>query len=136
MAKKDKNLQKVTAKLTELSRGANGQIDAARVKAVLAELPKAFPPAQLRPILEAFYAAVARELRFSEARIEYAGTLDAGTANAIATHFSVLYNRPIAPVATENAALLGGLRVQVGDDVYDASLAGTLARLRASLASA
>ena len=136
MAKKDKNLQKVTAKLAELSRGANGQIDAVRVKAVLAELPEAFPPAQLRPILEAFYAAIARELRFSEARIEYAGTLDAGTAKAIAAHFSVLYNRPIAPVATENTALLGGLRVQVGDDVYDASLAGTLARLRASLASA
>ena len=136
MAKKDKNLQKVTAKLAELSRGANGQIDAARVKAVLAELPKAFPPAQVRPILEAFYAAVARELRFSEARIEYAGTLDAGTAKAIAAHFSALYKRPITPVTTENAALLGGLRVQVGDDVYDASLAGTLARLRASLASA
>ena len=136
MAKKDKNLQKVTAKLAELSRGANGQIDAARVKAVLAELPKAFPPAQLRPILEAFYAAVARELRFSEARIEYAGTLDAGTAKTIAEHFSALYKRPITPVTTENAALLGGLRVQVGDDVYDASLAGTLARLRASLASA
>lgn len=136
MAKKDKNLQKVTARLTELSRGANGNIDAGRVKTVLSELPKAFPPAQLRPILEAFYAAVARELRFSEARIEYAGTLAAGTANAIAAHFSEIYNRPIIPVATENAALLGGLRVQVGDDVYDASLAGTLARLRASLASA
>ena len=123
----------MTVKLTELSRGENGQIDAARVKAVLAELPKAFPPAQLRPILEAFYAAVARELRFSEARIEYAGTLDSGTAKAIAAHFSALYNRPIAPVAAENPALLGGLRVQVGDDVYDASLAGTLARLQASL---
>ena len=136
MAKKDKNLQKVTARLTELSRGADGNIDAARVKTVLSELPKAFPSAQLRPILEAFYAAVARELRFSEARIKYAGTLATGTANAIAAHFSEIYNRPIVPVATENAALLGGLRVQVGDDVYDASLAGTLARLRASLASA
>ena len=65
MAKKDKNLQKVTVKLAELSRGANGQIDAARVKAVLAELPKAFPPAQLRPILEAFYAAVGICIHFT-----------------------------------------------------------------------
>ncbi|MBQ6705652.1 MAG: F0F1 ATP synthase subunit delta [Opitutales bacterium] len=136
MAKKDKNLQKVTARLTELSRGADGRIDEKRVRVVLAEVGKAFPPAQLRPILEVFYAAVARELRFSEARIEYAGTLATGTANAIAAHFSEIYNRPIIPVSTENAALLGGLRVQVGDDVYDASLAGTLARLRASLASA
>lgn len=136
MAKKDKNLQKVTTRLTELSRGVDGTIDAGRVKTVLAEVTKAFPSAQLRPILEAFYAAVARELRFSEARIEYAGTLATGTANAVAVHFSEVYNRPIKPVSSENAALLGGLRVQVGDDVYDASLAGTLARLRASLVSA
>lgn len=133
MAKKDKNLQKVTARLVELSRGADGCIDAARVKTVLAELPQAFPQTQLRPILESFYAAIARELRFSEARIEYAGTLAPATAADLAKHFSALYNRPVAPVTTENPELLGGIRVQVGDDVYDASLAGALSRLQASL---
>ncbi|MGN0834640.1 MAG: F0F1 ATP synthase subunit delta [Candidatus Spyradosoma sp.] len=136
MAKKDKNLQKTTARLVELARGSDGRIDAARVKTVLDELRKTFPPTALRPLLEAFYAAVARELRFSEARIEFAGTLPAGTADALAAHFSALYRRTVAPVATENPALLGGVRVQVGDDVYDASLAGALARLRASLAAA
>lgn len=136
MAKKNQTLRKHAARLVELARGADGRIDAARVRAILAELPRAFPGAALRPLLEAFYAAVARELRFSEARIEFAGTLPAGTADALAAHFSALYERAVAPVATENPALLGGVRVQVGDDVYDASLAGTLARLRASLAAA
>lgn len=136
MAKKNQTLRKHAARLVELARGADGRIDAARVRAILAELPRAFPPTALRPLLEAFYAAVARELRFSEARIEFAGTLPAGTADALAAHFSALYERAVAPVATENPALLGGVRVQVGDDVYDASLAGTLARLRASLAAA
>lgn len=136
MAKKNQTLRKHAARLVELARDADGRIDAARVRAILAELPRAFPGAALRPLLEAFYAAVARELRFSEARIEFAGTLPAGTADALAAHFSALYNRPVAPVATENPALLGGVRVQVGDDVYDASLAGALARLRASLAAA
>ncbi len=136
MAKKNQTLRKHAARLVELARGADGRIDAARVRAILAELPRAFPGAALRPLLEAFYAAVARELRFSEARIEFAGTLPAGTADALAAHFSVLYERAVAPVATENPALLGGVRVQVGDDVYDASLAGALARLRASLAAA
>lgn len=136
MAKKNQTLRKHAAWLVELARGADGRIDAARVRAILAELPRAFPPTALRPLLEAFYAAVARELRFSEARIEFAGTLPAGTADALAAHFSALYERAVAPVATENPALLGGVRVQVGDDVYDASLAGTLARLRASLAAA
>lgn len=136
MAKKNQTLRKHAARLVELARGADGRIDAARVRAILAELPRAFPGAALRPLLEAFYAAVARELRFSEARIEFAGTLPAGTADALAAHFSALYERAVAPVATENPALLGGVRVQVGDDVYDASLAGALARLRASLAAA
>lgn len=136
MAKKNKNLRKTTARLTELSRGSDGRIDASRVKTVLAELGKTFPPTELRPLLESFYAAVARELRFSEARIEFAGTLPAGTDAALAAHFSALYARPISPVPVPNPALLGGLRVQVGDDVYDASLAGTLSRLRASLVAA
>ena len=136
MAKKNQTLRKHAARLVELARGADGRIDAARVRAILAELPRAFPGAALRPLLEAFYAAVARELRFSEARIEFAGTLPAGTADALAAHFSALYEHAVAPVSTENPALLGGVRVQVGDDVYDASLAGTLARLRASLAAA
>lgn len=136
MAKKNQTLRKHAARLVELARGADGRIDAARVRAILAELPRAFPGAALRPLLEAFYAAVARELRFSEARIEFAGTLPTGTADALAAHFSALYERTVAPVATENPALLGGVRVQVGDDVHDASLAGALARLRASLAAA
>ncbi len=134
MAKKDKNLQRVAARLTELARGADGRVDAERVRAILAEVPRAFPFAQLRPLLEKFYADIARELRFSQARIEFAGTLSAGTADAIAAHFSALFGRAISPVPEENPALLGGVRVQVGDDVYDASLAGTLARLRSELA--
>ncbi len=134
MAKKDKNLQKAAARLVELARGADGRVDAERVRAILAEVPRAFSAAQRRPLLEKFYADIARELRFSQARIEFAGTLSAGTADAIAAHFSEVYKREISPVPEENPALLGGVRVQVGDDVYDASLAGTLARLRASLA--
>lgn len=137
MAKKNKNLQKTTARLVELARGSDGRIDESRVKTVLAELGKTFPPTELRPLLESFYAAVARELRFSEARIEFAGTaLPAGTENSLAAHFSALYGRPISPVPVPNSTLLGGLRVQVGDDVYDASLAGTLSRLRSALAAA
>lgn len=136
MAKKNQTLRKHAARLTELARGADGRIDAARVRAILAELPRAFPGAALRPLLESFYAAVARELRFSEVRIEFAGTLPAGTAEGLAEYFSKLYARPISPVPVPNPALLGGLRVQVGDDVYDASLAGTLARLRRTLSTA
>jgi len=129
-----KKIKTTATRLLEISRSDGGRLDEARVKIVLDEISHAFPSQVLRPILKAFYAAVARELRFSEAKIEFAGTLPAGTETALAAHFSEIYGRIVVPVAEENPALLGGLRVQVGDDIYDASLACALAKLRASLA--
>lgn len=128
-----KKIRATAGKLLELSREATGTVSPARVNAILEELPKAFPPTSLRPLLKLFYADVARELRFTEARIEFAGTLPAGTANALAAHFSKIYNRTISAVPERNDALLAGLRVQVGDDVFDASAAGTLAKLQRAL---
>ena len=43
------------------------------------------------------------------------------------------YNRAVAPVARRNDALLAGLRVRVGDDVYESSVAGQLASLAQSV---
>jgi F-type H+-transporting ATPase subunit delta len=43
------------------------------------------------------------------------------------------YGRPIAGVARRNDALLAGLRVRVGDDVYESSVAGQLATLAAAV---
>ncbi len=134
MTTKSKKLKALASHLAELSRGSAGEIEEACVRSVLAEAEKAFPPRILRTILKFFYAEIARELRFSEARIEFAGTpLPGETAQALAAHFSKIYSRTIAPAPAENPQILGGLRVQVGDDVYDASLAGTLAKLRRSL---
>lgn len=136
MTIKNKKLKTLALRLAELSRGDAGVAEESRVRAVLDELEKTFPPRVLRTILKFYYAAIARELRFSEARIEFAGTLSEKTANALAAHFSEIYARAIAPVPAQNPEILGGLRVQVGDDVYDASLAGTLASLRRALSPA
>ena len=43
------------------------------------------------------------------------------------------YARPIASVAKRNDSLLAGLRVRVGDDVYESSVAGQLANLAAAV---
>jgi len=43
------------------------------------------------------------------------------------------YARPVTATARPNAALLAGLRVRVGDDTYESSVAGQLATLAAAV---
>jgi len=47
---------------------------------------------------------------------------------AIEAGFSKIYNRPIAAVTTPDPSLIAGVRIRIGDDVYDASIAGRLKR--------
>lgn len=112
----------------------NGVVSTERVQAILDTLVKTRKPACLRPLLKAFYVALRREIARGEAHIEYAGALSQDAPALIAAHFSQTYGRPIAPVPSENPALIAGVRVRVGDDVYDASVRNTLNRLAASLA--
>ena len=55
------------------------------------------------------------------------------TLQTIAANLSTRYGRKIAPVAKRNDALLAGVRVRVGDDVYESSVAGQLAALGTSV---
>ena len=45
---------------------------------------------------------------------------------AIEANFSKLYDRPIKAVTQTEPSLIAGVRVRVGDDLYDASVAGRL----------
>ncbi|MEN9813357.1 MAG: hypothetical protein RL479_2043, partial [Verrucomicrobiota bacterium] len=51
----------------------------------------------------------------------------------IAAAMSRRYGRSITGTARRNDALLAGLRVRVGDDVYESSVAGQLAQLAAAV---
>jgi F-type H+-transporting ATPase subunit delta len=46
--------------------------------------------------------------------------------------FTQKYQRPIAASARPDPALIAGLRIRVGDDVYESSVAGQLAALASS----
>ena len=43
------------------------------------------------------------------------------------------YQRPVTATAKPNPKLLAGLRVRVGDDIYESSVAGQLAALSAAV---
>ncbi len=52
---------------------------------------------------------------------------------AIAAAMTRRYGRAVTATARPNAGLLAGLRVHVGDDIYESSIAGQLAALAASV---
>jgi len=110
----------------------DGVVSAEQVGGVLAYVEK-HRPANPVMVLRAYQRLVARELAKGEAVVEHAGAVNAAMLAAIAAAMSGLYGRRVVATARPSAALLAGLRVRVGDDVYESSIAGQLAALASSV---
>ncbi|MGH7959691.1 MAG: F0F1 ATP synthase subunit delta, partial [Opitutaceae bacterium] len=99
-----------------------------RVAGVLQYIVKHRPPHALA-ILKTYQRLIAAEVARRQAVIEHAGPLDDSVLANIATSMSRKYKRRISSLPRRNEALLAGLRIRVGDDVYESSVAGQLAAL-------
>lgn len=110
----------------------DGRISAERVSGVLDYIEQK-RPAQPLAILKAYQRLVATELAKSQAIVEHAGSVSDATLQSIAAALGKRYGRPITASAKANPALLAGLRVRVGDDVYESSVASQLGALAASV---
>lgn len=130
--KPDKRTTQFARQLLKLSLGADGQPSPERVVAVLAYIEKT-KPARALALLQAYHRLLVIETGRGQALIEHAGPVSDAIVAQIAGAMTKKYNRSITPAPKPNAALLAGLRVRVGDDVYDASVAGTLAQLAANV---
>jgi F-type H+-transporting ATPase subunit delta len=117
-------------KLAALTFDANGDASLERTRDIVAVLSAKFPSAQLRPLLTAYHAELRREFANREARVEHAGPLPPDALERLAAHFSRLRKHRVNARAHENPALLAGLRVRIGDDVFDASVRSALEHLR------
>jgi F-type H+-transporting ATPase subunit delta len=122
-----KKAQQFARQLFKLSL-AEGVLSAERVSGVLAYVEK-HQPANPVMVLKAYARYVAAELAKGEAVVEHAGAINAATLSAIAAAMTKKFGRPVTATARPNAALLAGLRVHVGDDIYESSVAGQLAAL-------
>jgi F-type H+-transporting ATPase subunit delta len=131
MSARGKQSQQLARQLFQLSL-EGGVLSTGRVEGVLAYL-EAHPPADRLGTLRAYGRLVAAELARGLAVVEHAGAVSEFTLQNIATALSARYGRPIAPLAKPDPALVAGLRVRVGDDVYESSVAGHLADLAASV---
>ena len=61
--------------------------------------------------------------------VEHAGPINEGTLKSIESAMTRKYQRPVTASARANPALLAGLRVRVGSDVYESSVSHQLATL-------
>jgi len=127
MSAQKKQVQQLARQLFALSL-ADGRLSAERVTGVLEYLDK-HPPAHPMEVLVAYRRLVAAEFARGRAVVEHAGPLGAGVLASIETAMTRRYQRPIAAVAKDAPGLLAGVRVRVGDDVYESSVANQLAGL-------
>jgi F-type H+-transporting ATPase subunit delta len=106
----------------------DGALSSERVAGVL-DYVEQHRPTQPLTVLKAYLRLVTLELSRGQARIEHAGEVSDQILQAITAGLAKQYGRPLTAVASANPALLAGLRVRVGDDVYESSIADQLARL-------
>ena len=127
MASGKKQTQQLARQFFQLSL-VDGTLSSDRVAGVLAYIEKHRPP-QTVAVLRAYRRLVAAEVARGQAVIEHAGAASDAVQASIVSAMARRYGRPIAGVARRNDALIAGLRVRVGDDVYESSVAGQLAAL-------
>lgn len=106
----------------------NGRVDAGRTKEIsdrlVAERPRGY-----FEILKEFTRLVRLELSKRHAVIESAAALEPATVDEIVGNLQKKFGADITTEFVINPALLGGLRIKLGSDVWDGSISSRLASL-------
>jgi len=89
----------------------------ATVRAVIAQKPRGYIA-----ILSHFQRLVKLEIARRTAEVESAAPLAAALQAAVTANLAARYGAGLTVKFAVNPALIGGLRVQVGSDVYDGSV--------------
>ena len=131
MATGKKQTQSLARELFKLS-FAHGVLASDQVAGVLEYVEKSRPANQIA-LLRAYRRLIAAEVSRGQAIVEHAGAVSESTLQAISAAMTVKYGRPIATLERSNASLIAGLRVRVGDDLYESSVSNQLAALAAAL---
>jgi F-type H+-transporting ATPase subunit delta len=110
---------------------ANGLLDEGKVRqtvqAVLTQKPRGY-----LAILSHFQRLLRLDIERRTARIESATALSPEQRNEVQNNLAGKYGAGLNVNFAENAALIGGMRVRVGSDVYDGSIKARLNELEAS----
>ena len=109
----------------------NGVLDEGRVREVVGKVIAAKPRGYL-PILSQFARLVKLDLDRRTAFVESAVPLAEPQQASVKANLTQRYGPGLIFSFSQNPSLLGGLRVQVGSDVFDGSVKARLAALEES----
>jgi F-type H+-transporting ATPase subunit delta len=110
----------------------NGVLDDVKVRQAVQRVIATKPRGYLG-MLSHFERLVRLDVARRSARIESAVALSPAQQGAVRTNLTQRYGPGLETTFAQNPALLGGLRIQVGSDVYDGSVQARLRALEESL---
>jgi F-type H+-transporting ATPase subunit delta len=110
----------------------DGQLDRGRIASVVDSILAKKPRNYLK-ILEYYKRLLRLEAEKRHARIETAMTLEQEIASQISINLARRYGNDLTTEFVVNPALLGGIRIRVGSDVWDSSVRNRLERLQQQL---
>ena len=131
--KLSKEAQKLSKGLLRIS-FSDGALDADKVKKATAAIIKS-KPRNYVGVLKEYARLIRMEVAKSHAVIESATEMEASEKSAITRTLRSKYGSEVTTDYSVNPDLIGGLRIQVGSNVVDASVRSRLDRLAAELAS-
>jgi F-type H+-transporting ATPase subunit delta len=131
---------KLSKEANKLSKGllrisfTDGALDADKVKKATAAIIKS-KPRNYVGVLKEYARLIRMEVAKRHAVIESATEMEASEKSAITRTLRSQYGSDVTTDYSVNPALIGGLRIQVGSNVVDASVRSRLDRLASELAS-
>ncbi len=125
--KASKDAQRTARKLMEASL-VDGAIDVAVVKKVVDKLSSSKPRGYLQ-VAGAYWRLIRMEIESNRAVIESAVELDASMKKEVVADLEKKYGKQISAEFTINEELIGGMKIRVGSDVWDGSVANRVERL-------
>ena len=129
---------KINKKIRRLSREmlrasfTDWQLDPGRIASLIESLI-ARKPRNYIAVLKNYRRLLRLEVEKRRARVETASELDSETGSKLVTNLKKKYGNDLATEFTVNPKLLGGMRIQVGNDVWDGTVRGRLERLQQQL---
>ena len=129
--KLNKEIRQLSRKMLQAS-FTDGQLDPGRIGSLVDSLI-AQKPRNYIDVLKNYKRLLRLELEKRNATIETASEVDPAIRSEIVANLKSKYGNDLATEFQVDPALLGGMRIRVGSDVWDASVRNRLQRLQNEL---